>query len=389
MGKRSFNYKLADAQGTAVQPIAPERFDYAAYRDYEAELLERNRAFWRSDAGVAVYRRFRVPECFSYGCRDMKLSLELQLGALARSMEYPADIANFLEPWYGIGTIASAFGVDYHWTPGQAPGMIAPFKTVAEALQRQPVPIAQTPIGRHTLEMIEYFLDKTGGRLPMSLTDTQSPMNAASFLVEINNFFMSVYDDPEGLSRLLSIMADLLIEFTKKQRELIGDALVWPGHGFASSREFSGIGMSDDCVVMFSDEQYLTFAAPAMVKVGEAFDGTVFHSCGNWSAKAEAIRSLGKLRMVDGAFSCQTDPDPNDAEAVAQAFAGTGIAVNARIVGDPATIEEQLAKLARPGMKLIVVTYCETPEEQAAAYARVHEMNPTVLSSCTNPNRQG
>ncbi len=36
----------------------------------------------------------------------MKKSLEWQLGALKKSMEYKADIPNFLEPWYGIGTIA-------------------------------------------------------------------------------------------------------------------------------------------------------------------------------------------------------------------------------------------------------------------------------------------
>ena len=27
----------------------------------------------------------------------------------------------FLEPWYGIGTVASAFGLDYVWKEGQAP----------------------------------------------------------------------------------------------------------------------------------------------------------------------------------------------------------------------------------------------------------------------------
>ncbi len=373
MAKKSFNYKVADSQGTAVQRVAPENFDWAAYQDYEAALLEKNRRFWQSQQGVAVYRRFRVPQCFSYDCRDMQLSLQLQLGALEASMQYEADIANFIEPWYGIGTIASAFGVDYHWEPGQAPGMKAPFKTVAEALQREATPIHQTAIGMHTLAMIEYFMEKTGGRVPMSFTDTQSPMNAASFLIEINNFFMSVYDDPDGMKRLLDIMADLLIDFTRRQRALIGDALVWPGHGFASSREFNGLGMSDDCVVMFSDEQYLEFAAPAMVKVGEAFDGTVFHSCGNWSSKAESIRTLGRLRMVDGAFSCETDPDPNQSEAITSVFANTGIAVNARIVGDVEAVEEELVKLARPGMKLIVVTYCETPAEQAEAYAKVHE----------------
>ena len=55
-------------------------------------------------------------------------------------------------------------------------------------------------------------------------------------------------------------------------------------------------------------------------------------------------------------------------------IADTGIVVNARIVGDPETVAETVKRLWKPGMKLIVVTFCQTPEEQAEAYDRVHEI---------------
>jgi len=53
-------------------------------------------------------------------------------------MKYRADIPNFLEPWYGIGTIASAFGLDYIWYEGQAPTTRPPFNSIKEAL-RSPI----------------------------------------------------------------------------------------------------------------------------------------------------------------------------------------------------------------------------------------------------------
>ena len=66
----------------------------------------------------------------------MKTSLELQLGALNESMKYKADIPNFLEPWYGIGIITSAFGLDYIWhEEGQAPVTRPPFNSIKEALK--------------------------------------------------------------------------------------------------------------------------------------------------------------------------------------------------------------------------------------------------------------
>ena len=78
--------------------------------------------------------------------------------------------------------------------------------------------------------------------------------------------------------------------------------------------------------------------------------------------------------MVDAAFSAETDPHPNPVAPFAEGFAGTGIVLNARIVGDVGVIEKTVRKLWRPGLKLIVVTYCPTPEEQERAYNVIHEI---------------
>ena len=51
-----------------------------------------------------------------------------------------------------------------------------------------------------------------------------------------------------------------------------------------------------------------------------------------------------------------------------------GVVINARIVGDPETIEQKVKRLWTPGMKLVVVTYCQTPEEQERAYEIIHDI---------------
>jgi len=80
------------------------------------------------------------------------------------------------------------------------------------------------------------------------------------------------------------------------------------------------------------------------------------------------------LKTVDAAFSFETDPDPNPPAPFVEAFAGTGIVLNARIVGNLETIEKTVRQLWKPGMKLIVVTYCSTPDEQARAYDLIHDI---------------
>lgn len=370
----TFDTSLRDSQSTDVKPIAPERFDFDAYGDYEAGLLPKNREFAEADSGLLVYRRFRADGVFYDKCRDYRESLALQLGALDASMAYKADIANFLEPWYGIGYIASCFGSEYIWIPGQAPNVEAKFKSCAEILAQDPKPIKDTPIGKNILEMTEYFLEKTKGRLPVSFTDVQSPLNMLSYLMPVTEMFMAFYADPEGLEKVSALVTDLLTDFLEAQRGLIGGALASPGHGFASSRVFRGIGASDDISLMVSAEDYQEIFMPLDEKIGDKFGGFVYHSCGNWAAKIDMVKRFRNILAADGAFSPETDPAPNDPALFGEKFAGSGICLNARGVGKPDDVFPVFEKLWRPDQKLIAVTYCATPEEQEDLYDRLHSM---------------
>lgn len=363
-----FDFKKADSQATVVKPTAPKDFCLNEYADYADALDEKCKGFWNADEGILVYRRMRVKEVFADDSRDMEKSLQWQLGALKESMKFKADIPNFLEPWHGLGTVASAYGFGYIWEPGQAPAVDGKFASVAELVNAPYTAVAETNIGKYTLDMTRYFVEQTGGRVPMSFCDVQSPLNTVSNIIDSNQFYLDFYDNPTDMRTALERTAKLLTDFTLEQREIIGNALVRPGHGFASSRMFTGLGMSDDTVTMMPDDIYFDMCTPAMVKAGMPFGGPVFHSCGNWSGKKQGIVNINGLKMADGAFSLATDPGANPTEGYADAFANTGVVLNARIVGKPELIINKVKRLWKPGMKLIVVTYCETPEEQEYVY---------------------
>jgi hypothetical protein len=369
-----FNISLKDSQATFITPLAHKKFDIPVYEDYEQQLLEKCSSFWESKSGVLVYRRMRVAEVFSYGCRNMQESLEWQLGGLRLSMGYKADIANFLEPWYGIGTIASAYGREYVWHEGQAPVIGQKFASLDAALEYNYIPVIETNIGRQTIQMAEYFLEKTKGKIPVSYCDVQSPLNIAENVVNINTLMTDLLLNPDSVKDLFETISKLMIDFTQVLKKLIGNALVCPGHGFASSRCFEGLGMSNDLFLMLPDDIHQEIAIPYFEKASEPFGGPAFHSCGDWHRSISAIKQIKDLRMVDAAFSKSTDPDPNPPEVFSNNFAGTDIIVNARIVGGLNVIEEKIRKLWRPGMKLIVVTYCKSPKEQEKAYDLIHEI---------------
>lgn len=372
---QNFDTSLRDSQGTQVEPVSVKDFDLDAYAEYEASLLERNKDFFEKDeAGLLVYRRVRADGVFYDKCRDYKESLALQLGTLQTSMRYKADIANFLEPWYGIGYIAACFGSDYVWDANQAPSVKPPFSCAEDILNADYKPIAETEIGKHILNMEEYFLEQTKGKLPISFCDIQSPLNMLSYLLPITDLFMEIYDDPDSVKAAAELTSELLIEFLKKQQNLLGDTLARPGHGFASSRAFKGAGMSDDNSIMLQADDYIELFQPSDEKIGKTFGGTVYHSCGVWEGKIDMVKNMKHLTAADGAFSIQTDPSPNNPEVFAPAFSGTGIILNARAVGSCDESYPVFEKLWTPQSKLIAVTYCKDPEEQERLYDKLHAL---------------
>ena len=367
-----FNTSSHDAQATTVEPVKISDFAFDSYGEYNQRLTERCSEFMQSDSGVLVYRRMRVAEVFSYGCRDMKQSLEWQLGALQKSMDYEADVPNFLEPWYGIGLVATSFGMEYIWNPGQAPAVKPSFETLDEAISYSYKPVKETVAGKHNLQMVEYFLDKTKGKLPVSMGDIQSLFNNATNIVNTSNFLMSMILEPEKVLKFLELIADLEIDYYKEQEKLIGNALVKPGHGFASTQVFMGFGMSDDNIVMVDNESYLNYVSPSFVKLGKAFGGPVHHSCGNFADKVPMIKTLDGLIMMDAAFTAETDPHPNPAAPFIESLKNSGIILNARMVGSPRMVEETTRSLWAPGMKLITVTFSKSPGEQKEVYDLIH-----------------
>jgi len=370
----TFNYTLADAQAMPVTPLDPAAFDFDRYQAYALDCDRRYAQFMRQDSGVLVWQRVRVAEVFRDGCADMQQSLRWQLGGLTRSLAYRSDAPTYLEPWYGIGTIAAAFGSDYDWPEGQAPVTRKLWRNVADVPDLQPLPFEQVPVMQHTLRMIEYFLEQTRGRLPISWCDVQSPLNVASGLVETSAFYMGFVDYVERIQAMLDVIADTLVAFTRKQSELIGEQLVRPGHTFASSYSGQGLGMSTDDLVMISPRTFARVCLASHARAGEPFGGAVIHSCGNWSKWIPAVRQIANLRMVDGAFSPQTDPHYNVCEEFRDAFAGSGVIVHARMVGDRQEVLDHVRRLWKPGMKLVVVTYVQDVDEQHRLYDQIHEL---------------
>jgi hypothetical protein len=163
-----------------------------------------------------------------------------------------------------------------------------------------------------------------------------------------------------------------MIAFTRRQSALIGDRLAQPGHNFPSGRGVAGIGLSADAMVMLSPRDYERYCAEPDARLGAAFGGLIIHSCGNWGRWLPGVMKLPGLRMVDGAFSIEGDPNPNDPEVFRRALAGTGVALQMRSSRSPDEILTYVRRTWTPGMKMVVYLSEPDPDLQRRLYTEIH-----------------
>lgn len=339
-------------------------FDFVRWEDFVAEREERQRAFvnGRGDCNVLLQQEW--PSNFTV-CRTPQESLDMQLEALARTIQrdLPTDTVPFLEPWFGVGVFANAAGAKYFWTEGQSPQThyIAHTEEEMDAVEFDNENSEAMCL---VLQAIDFFKSETRGLIPISATDTQSPIDTATLILDTSTFFTALYTEPERAHIFLQKITDSVIDFTKKQAALLGDAWARPGHLSAAVRGGNGMALSDDNIVMLSPGHYTEFAVPYNEQISREFGGLGIHSCGNYEKQLDALLATEGLLQVDGAFTKENlDPNPNlNYELWREKFKDGRVILRTRMNNH---WEEPLRRLYHPGMRLVLSVPCPGPDEPA------------------------
>ncbi len=285
-------------------------------------------------------------------CRTPEESLSMQLDALTAQMDLESGHVPFLEPWFGVGVFANAYGAEYVWIEGESPQTHYIVFSEEEAARLEYPGCADSPVMKLVLDAIDYFVEQTRGQIPVSCTDTQSPIDTATLIWETSSFFTALYTAPETVHSFMNDITNLIIEFTDIQIEHLGETWSRPGHIMASARGGRGFSISDDNIVMLSPENYMEFALPYNSRLGEKYNGLAVHSCGNYARQLEALAGTGHLMMIDGAFSGVIDPNPNiEYEHFRDTLKGTDIILHCRTHLDWPDI---LPRIYDPDLRLVL-----------------------------------
>jgi hypothetical protein len=295
------------------------------------------------------------PNSFVSNCNSIERSFNANLADFAAALDIPSDTLPYLEPWFGTGVYANAFGCKYFWREGESPACHYAYRSIEQIRGIQKPDISQGRMFAMVMDAIDYFKEKTAGQLPICVTDTQSASDTASLILDASEFFTCCYAEPETARHFLKIINEMIIDFTKMQADAIGDCLALPGHNQRFSYSLGrGMSLSDDNLAVSSPKINSEFFLPLDDQIGAAFGGVAIHSCGNWGHTMPLVAKMKNLYMIDCTISYQCDPNPCMPEQVRDAFKDTDIIVQVRIGKDLDVDMPLLKRLLSPDLRLVI-----------------------------------
>lgn len=342
------------------------------YLQRREERLEGVERFWAGQTGFLIVQR---PAYHLWGeCNSVEGVYRNNLRHMESWLSMPwSDELPHMQPWFGTGVYASAFGCEYLWREGEAPDSHLRYHSIEEVRGLVMPDWRKSPVMGVVLECIDALKERTRGRFPIALTDTQSPFDTATLVLDTSEFFTACYTEEETAAELMGTIASLIVEFSREQARRIGEELVSrPGHVMPSLPGLRGITLSDDNLAVSSPRINEKFSLRFNQKIAEEMGGVAVHSCGVWDQTMKLLPGRGVM-AVDCSVSPRWDPTPMTPEMVRAALGGTGIVVKARCGGTREEIEHAIAALAGPDMRLILDI--ARIDEDDDAYARTAESN--------------
>ena len=334
--------------------MEPKDFPYDRFNQFKAEKDAALQRFFNDPNPQDIPVIVQPPiDIWGVVAGDRVKSLERQLDAFSVAMQLQSDFAfTYLEPWHGVGVFANIFGCRMNWNDFDAPQTLPIIHSVDELrdLKRPSILAAELP--QMILETIRYYRQVTSDQLDISLTDTQSPNDSASLIMDTSEFFTANLADMERLAPFMEMLTSVMIEFSDMQLEAIGRRASRPGHIMPSAPGLGGIAVSDDNMAVISRRAYSNAALPYNSLLGEHFGGIALHTCGDFSQNYATVKQVKNLMLVDCALP-GVDPQPNNPRKLGEAFAGSGIPLKVRL-GSSEQDWAALDELIRPGLRLIV-----------------------------------
>lgn len=276
------------------------------YYNSVIELQKRTLRFEKTDSiciraayPIREFRPFPMEETH----KDMAKMMYNELLPCISTFEIKdTSLSGMIRANYGVGTLPSAFGVQSRIVGGNMPWVEHVSTDEVKEIISRGVPDYRTGFGQRVIETYEFYKEtlskypKCRDTIRLFHPDFQGPLDVAH-LIYGSDIYLDMYEDPELVHELLSLVTETYIDRMKRLKPYLDDEIdefcfhwkhLYPGK----------IVLRNDSAVALSPDMYKEFAMQYDDRIYEAFGPASMHFCGradHWvfdMAKSDNILAL-------------------------------------------------------------------------------------------------
>jgi len=243
----------------------------------------------------------------TYG--DMEKMLYNELVAFVPSVALKDDGILSIRSNFGVGTMPSLFGTtDQIMDDDTKPWVNHMSEDEIKRILDMGLPDFENGYGKKMRNIYSYYREvlskypKCEKHIHLCQPDMQGPFDIAHLLMG-SNIYYAIYDDPETVHKLLSLITDTYVLFLNGFNPLLTDKFCSEEKNYCFQGQYiwgGNVVIRNDTAVNLSKEHYLEFAKPYDERILADVGGGSVHFCGRadqWIEAMFATKNIGGINF--------------------------------------------------------------------------------------------
>ncbi|MCL2057581.1 MAG: hypothetical protein FWH01_00780 [Oscillospiraceae bacterium] len=207
----------------------------------------------------------------------------------------PDDRIPYLSPYTGTQIFAEAFGCKVHYPSNDMPFAIPMFGSISKAASINVPNVHDTPLSS-LFEIGRRLRQKAGPDDILQLPDVQSPLDIAALMLNKEEFYVAMLEEPQAVHEMVLKTKMLLTAFFDEWFNEFGTNCI--AH-FPSYYMEGGITLSEDEVGAFSPNMFNEFVLGAINDLSDRYGGIGIHCCADSEHQWENFNKVKNLRLLN------------------------------------------------------------------------------------------
>lgn len=216
--------------------------------------------------------------------------------AQVSDMEWLADDrVPALSPYTGTEIFAEAFGCKVSYPENNMPFALPKYASLPDAANLKIPGVHDTPLD-NLFEIARRLLQKAGGVATVQLPDIQSPVDIAALIVNKEEFYVGMIEDPPAVHEIINKTKSLLTAFLDEWFSEFGTSYI--AH-FPSYYMEGGITLSEDEIGAFNSGMFLEYVNNTLNGFSERYGGIGIHCCAASEHQWRLLKEINGLRLIN------------------------------------------------------------------------------------------